>query len=90
MSSRYGPSGRSLGPRRGIPSTRQALPSTAAPSPPPRPDRRITDGLKASPAQVIATPDEDSDVNIQITGLKYIGSYNWVEARTPTIIVPGK
>ena len=55
------------------------------------PDRNITDGLAPSAIQTIKKPVADpTDEEIKITDLSYIGSFNWVEASVPTIIVPGK
>ncbi|KIM82257.1 hypothetical protein PILCRDRAFT_71145 [Piloderma croceum F 1598] len=54
------------------------------------PDRKITDNLHPLPRRVIPKPNiEPSDVDAQIGGLQYVGSYNWVDSPSPTIIVPG-
>lgn len=59
-------------------------------SPPLPGDRRILDGLSSTPLQTIsiASP-QTSDKEVKITDLKYIGSYNWLDKPSPTIIVPG-
>ena len=54
------------------------------------PDRDIMEGLHTTPLQTITIPlpgDEDGD--IKITDYDFIGSYNWTNNTTPTIIVPG-
>lgn len=54
------------------------------------PDRDILEGLHTTPLQTITIPlpgDEDED--IKITDYDFIGSYNWTNDATPTIIVPG-
>lgn len=33
--------------------------------------------------------DSSSSSSVSITGVKHLSSYNWIEARTPTIAVPG-
>jgi hypothetical protein len=51
------------------------------------------EGLVPSPIRSVARPrtSADTDENeIRVKDLEYIGSYNWVEAQKPTIIVPGK
>lgn len=48
------------------------------------------EGLHTTPLQTITIPlpgDEDED--IKITDYNFIGSYNWTNNTTPTIIVPG-
>jgi hypothetical protein len=57
------------------------------------PNRNITDGLNPSLRLTIPRPDVDLvdvEIGVHIRGLQYIGSYNWVDAPEPTIIVPGK
>lgn len=56
-------------------------------------DRSIDEGLKAVPLKTITIPTDNSlGPGFKIEDLKYIGSYNWADARpdSPTIIVPGK
>jgi len=54
------------------------------------PDRNILDGLSAIPVQTIAKLSPiSSDGEVKVTKLLYIGSYNWLNKLTPTIIVPG-
>jgi len=49
------------------------------------------DGLVTVPIQTIAKPTTSSiDSEIRVKNADYIGSYNWVEASTPTIMVPGQ
>ncbi|KAG6815064.1 hypothetical protein H0H93_011081, partial [Arthromyces matolae] len=53
-------------------------------------DRDILEGLSKITLQTIPKLSKVvSDKEVQITGLKYAGSYNWVDESTPTIIVPG-
>jgi hypothetical protein len=58
------------------------------------PNRKITEGLHPSPRQTIPKPDVDLSsvelIETHIEGLEYVGSYNWVDSPSPTIIVPGK
>ncbi|KAF5382621.1 hypothetical protein D9615_002760 [Tricholomella constricta] len=62
----------------------------AARSPTLPPDRHILEGLSTSPLQTISKlSPKSSDKELNITELQYVGSYNWVEKPTPTIIVPG-
>jgi hypothetical protein len=54
--------------------------------------RLVRDGLLSKPVQTIGRPDiEPEAVDISITNLEYIGSYNWVKTpfNFPTIVVPG-
>ncbi|EIW52480.1 uncharacterized protein TRAVEDRAFT_61376 [Trametes versicolor FP-101664 SS1] len=57
------------------------------------PDRDLKEGLVSTPLQTLSKPQAvripQSGTAIQPERLKYIGSYNWVEEATPTIIVPG-
>ena len=56
-------------------------------------ERDMFEGLVPSPIRSVARPrtSADTDENeIRVKDLEYIGSYNWVEAQKPTIIVPGK
>jgi hypothetical protein len=47
-------------------------------------------GLLPNVAQTIAKPSvSPTDQDVKILGLTYIGSFNWVDATTPTIMVPG-
>ncbi|KAG6834218.1 hypothetical protein H0H93_011090, partial [Arthromyces matolae] len=53
-------------------------------------DKDILEGLSTISVKTIPKlPKMISDQKVQITGLKYAGSYNWVDEPTPTIIVPG-
>ncbi|KAJ6555034.1 hypothetical protein DFH09DRAFT_577992 [Mycena vulgaris] len=64
--------------------------SNSAPSTPLPPDRDIMDGLRPTPLQTLAIPTTTSATkDVVITALESIGSYNWVKASSPTIIVPG-
>ncbi|KAH9850142.1 hypothetical protein C2E23DRAFT_326109 [Lenzites betulinus] len=56
-------------------------------------DRDIEEGLGPTSLETLSKPQRVADATlhrvIQPARLKYIGSYNWVERATPTIIVPG-
>ena len=71
---------------------RRTRASFSVPSTPKLPaDRDILDGLLPSPIQTVTKPSASADDDeVKVNDLKYIGSYNWVEAQKPTIIVPGK
>ncbi|KAK0232576.1 hypothetical protein IW262DRAFT_2949 [Armillaria fumosa] len=49
--------------------------------------REITDGLSADPITILTVPL--STEKVAIRDPKYIGSYNWVDSPSPTILVPG-
>ncbi|KAF7300842.1 hypothetical protein MKEN_01310200 [Mycena kentingensis (nom. inval.)] len=66
----------------------------AAPSPPPAlpVDREILEGLEPTPIHSIPVPmltPQENTADIVIRNLQSIGSYNWTNASSPTIIVPG-
>ncbi|KAJ7592609.1 hypothetical protein C8J56DRAFT_822509 [Mycena floridula] len=54
-------------------------------------DRNLNEGLKPTSLRTLSVPSiSETDKKVDITDLKYLGSYNWVKDRnTPTIIVPG-
>ena len=68
-------------PRRSLPLYR-SLPITATPS------KNIQEGLRPWVSSYIEEPEIGSHT-AEITGLRCIGSYNWVADTRPTIIVPG-
>jgi len=48
-------------------------------------------GLSRTALQILSIPAADPAVEqVEISDLQYVGSYNWVESTSPTIIVPGK
>ena len=48
------------------------------------------EGLRTESISTISRPaDESNGKDIVIKDLTYLGSYNWVDAKQPTIIVPG-
>ncbi|KAI0629810.1 hypothetical protein C8Q77DRAFT_1064917 [Trametes polyzona] len=57
------------------------------------PDRDLKEGLVEEPLLTLPKPPVDggdeSPPPLRPENLKYLGSYNWVEDATPTIIVPG-
>lgn len=54
-------------------------------------DRDLTEGLSTTALQTITKVEgQSSDKEVKISDFQYIGSYNWVDASSPTIIVPGK
>ncbi|KAK0448469.1 uncharacterized protein EV420DRAFT_1711802 [Desarmillaria tabescens] len=52
------------------------------------PKRDITEGLTANPISTLAVPAEDEEI-AAIKDVRYIGSYNWMDNPSPTILVPG-
>lgn len=54
-----------------------------------QPDREIRDGLTARHIKTFSKPEPVDEANIAIKDLTYIGSYNWINAKKPTIIIPG-
>lgn len=46
--------------------------------------------MDPSPLETLTTPEDDPLTDYQITDLTYIGSYNWIDEQTNTIIVPGE
>ncbi|KAF7365701.1 hypothetical protein MVEN_00443800 [Mycena venus] len=65
--------------------------ANSAPSTPLPPDRDIMEGLHLTSLQTLAIPTITSVAkDVRITDLKSIGSYNWMNASSPTIVVPGK
>ncbi|KAI0662130.1 glycosyl transferase family, a/b domain-containing protein [Cubamyces menziesii] len=64
--------------------------STANTEPGFLPDADPTEGLAAQPLQVIEVDqDVDGRTPVKLENFKCIGSYNWVDAPQPTIMVPG-
>ncbi|KAF8194433.1 hypothetical protein K438DRAFT_1919159 [Mycena galopus ATCC 62051] len=64
--------------------------SNSAPQVPQPPERDIMEGLRSTPLQTLAIPTITSTAeNVTIKGLESIGSYNWMNASSPTIMVPG-
>ncbi len=55
------------------------------------PDRDLMEGLPSIAIRTISKPQVDVSVGnaVKPEDVKYVGSYNWVEESTPTIIVPG-
>ncbi|KAL0954098.1 hypothetical protein HGRIS_005245 [Hohenbuehelia grisea] len=50
----------------------------------------LWDGLKPGLLQSIEQPQDVLDGSVvELSNITYIGSYNWVDAESPTIIVPG-
>lgn len=74
----------SSGLRRGVP----ARPDTKSPSQFNIPDRDIKEGLSENSLPRLDKPTPFPK-DIYIKDLEYVGSYNWVEAIKPTIIIPG-
>ncbi|KAI0775570.1 hypothetical protein BD413DRAFT_278557 [Trametes elegans] len=53
-------------------------------------DAEIMQGLRSVPIQVMAVDqDVDGSVPVKVDHLKFLGSYDWVDAPQPTILVPG-
>lgn len=55
------------------------------------PDRDLMEGLRSVAIRTLSKPQVDVHTGnaVKPENVKYIGSYNWVEESTPTIIVPG-
>lgn len=54
--------------------------------------RALLDGLHTAPIYEIEIPEMAEDgvcPDVQINDLKFLGSYDWTEAESPTIVVPG-
>ena len=54
--------------------------------------RTLLDGLHATPICEIVIPEMAEDgvcPDVQIKDPKYLGSYDWTDAESPTIVVPG-
>jgi hypothetical protein len=54
--------------------------------------RDLYESLNKDPVETILKPPQDfqaPEQDLQPKDLTYIGSYNWVEATVPSIIVPG-
>jgi len=52
-------------------------------------DHALMEGLYTEPVEVVEKPTSTTDDGIAINDLEYVGSYSWVEARKPTVVVPG-
>lgn len=54
----------------------------------------LMDGLEGSPLMILPNPTLDSDDpkedDVRVKDCTYIGSYNWIESETPTILIPGQ
>ncbi|KAF7422202.1 hypothetical protein PC9H_010357 [Pleurotus ostreatus] len=50
--------------------------------------RSIKDGLLQR-VQTIARPSADAAPDVEVTNVEYIGSYNWLDRKLPSLIVPG-
>lgn len=59
-------------------------PRTVAPN-----DHELTRGLATSPIQTLDKPRIVTEEDIRVDDVVYLGSYNWIEADKPTILVPG-
>ena len=55
-------------------------------------DRDPYEGLNKRSTEVISrpTPEYMPGQNLQPKNITYLGSYNWIEATVPSIIVPGE
>lgn len=52
--------------------------------------RRMFEDLAKKPLGTVPTPAlQGTEGHIVPKDLRYIGSYNWTDASTPTIVVPG-
>lgn len=48
------------------------------------------DGLKADPIQTFEKIDKPDGPDVKIADVQQHGSYSWLEAKEPTIAVPGE
>ncbi|KAI9065981.1 hypothetical protein FKP32DRAFT_1566831 [Trametes sanguinea] len=69
--------------------TRSSYTGGAPSTPTLPPDRNIKDGLVSSSLRTLTKPSGASEEIVKPQNLRYIGSYNWQDETTPTIIVPG-
>jgi len=57
-------------------------------------DRNILEGLKVDASMKILQPPaqeyDETMEDLKIKEYRYVGSYKWLEADTPTMLVPGK
>ncbi|KAL7279612.1 hypothetical protein ACG7TL_006018 [Trametes sanguinea] len=53
------------------------------------PDRNIKEGLVSPSIRTLSKPSGVLGATVKPENLRYIGSYNWKDETTPTIIVPG-
>jgi hypothetical protein len=68
-----------------------AQPVARPPHPDLPPDRGIMDGLIPDVLQTISKPSIPlNEPEVKIRNEEYIGSFDWVDAQTPTIVVPGQ
>ncbi|THH16178.1 hypothetical protein EW146_g4426 [Bondarzewia mesenterica] len=54
-------------------------------------DRDVKENLREDPVETlqVPVPPKTPAISTSIANIEYIGSYNWIEASDPTIIVPG-
>lgn len=75
-----------------IPELNTVTQSTANTEPDLLPDADVAEGLLSEPLKCFALPSVSGDMEPSPLGVKnfrYIGSYNWLDAPRPTIMVPG-
>ena len=73
------------------PSTMSAQPSNNPPAARKKRKRNPTSGLLKEVLETLSPPIlEGSERDIVPEDLVYIGSYNWVDSPSPTIVVPGQ
>ena len=75
-----------------IPELNTVTQSTANTEPDLLPDADVVEGLLSEPLKCFALPSVAGDTEPSPLGVKnfrYIGSYNWLDAPRPTILVPG-
>ncbi|KAH9932793.1 uncharacterized protein BXZ73DRAFT_46733 [Epithele typhae] len=91
MSSNYSSRGRPTGSSYRGRGSHSSYSSKQPSYPPLPPDRVLTEGLTRIAICTLNKPSASSTpgVTIKPENLKYIGSYNWVDELSPTIIVPG-
>ena len=68
------------------PASRQSIKNDSLP-----PDREISEGLQSTAIQNVTKPSTTRGAgSVEARDVKFIGSYNWVDAVKPTMIVPGE
>lgn len=75
---------------RGVPSSvRSETGSHTDPPPLTSRDRKLMCGLNPAPIQIFNRIDDDDCPDVKIENVQQHGSYSWVDAKEPTILVPG-
>ena len=86
--------GRGAGRTYPVPQLNTVTQSTANTEPDLLPDADVAEGLLSEPLKRFALPlvpdfTASSRSHINVKNFRYLGSYNWLDAPRPTILVPG-